>query len=142
MICPDQPYLIAPSILSADFARLGEEVDTVMKAGADVVHFDVMDNHYVPNLTFGSMICKALRDYGIDAPNDVHLMVSPVDGMIEQFLEAGASVITFHPEAASHVDRSLQLIKDGGAKCGLVLNPASPLHHLDYVMDKIGRAHV
>lgn len=137
MICPDQPYLIAPSILSADFARLGEEVDTVMKAGADVVHFDVMDNHYVPNLTFGSMICKALRDYSIDAPIDVHLMVSPVDGMIEQFLEAGASVITFHPEAASHVDRSLQLIKDGGAKCGLVLNPASPLHHLDYVMDKV-----
>lgn len=137
MICPDQPYLIAPSILSADFARLGEEVDTVMKAGADVVHFDVMDNHYVPNLTFGSMICKALRDYGIDAPIDVHLMVSPVDGMIEQFLEAGASVITFHPEAASHVDRSLQLIKDGGAKCGLVLNPASSLHHLDYVMDKV-----
>ena len=137
MICPDQSYLIAPSILSADFARLGEEVDTVMKAGADVVHFDVMDNHYVPNLTFGSMICKALRDYGIDAPIDVHLMVSPVDGMIEQFLEAGASVITFHPEAASHVDRSLQLIKDGGAKCGLVLNPASPLHHLDYVMDKV-----
>lgn len=137
MICPDKPYLIAPSILSADFARLGEEVDTVIKAGADVVHFDVMDNHYVPNLTFGSMICKALRDYGIDAPIDVHLMVSPVDGMIEQFLEAGASVITFHPEAASHVDRSLQLIKDGGAKCGLVLNPASPLHHLDYVMDKV-----
>lgn len=137
MICPNQPYLIAPSILSADFARLGEEVDTVMKAGADVVHFDVMDNHYVPNLTFGSMICKALRDYGIDAPIDVHLMVTPVDGMIEQFLEAGASVITFHPEATHHVDRSLQLIKDGGAKCGLVLNPASPLHHLDYVIDKV-----
>ena len=137
MICPDKPYLIAPSILSADFARLGEEVDTVMKAGADVVHFDVMDNHYVPNLTFGSMICKALRDYDIDAPIDVHLMVSPVDGMIEQFLEAGASVITFHPEASHHIDRSLQLIKDGGAKCGLVLNPASPLHHLDYVMDKV-----
>ena len=137
MICPSQPYLIAPSILSADFARLGEEVDTVLQAGADIIHFDVMDNHYVPNLTFGSMICKALRDYGIDAPIDVHLMVSPVDGMIEQFLEAGASVITFHPEASAHVDRSLQLIKDGGAKCGLVLNPATSLHHLDYVMDKV-----
>lgn len=130
-------YLIAPSILSADFARLGEEVDTVLKAGADVVHFDVMDNHYVPNLTFGSMICKALRDYGITVPIDVHLMVSPVDGMIEQFLEAGASIITFHPEASHHVDRSLQLIKDGGAECGLVLNPATSLHHLDYVMDKV-----
>ncbi|WP_367105654.1 ribulose-phosphate 3-epimerase [uncultured Psychrobacter sp.] len=137
MLCPSTPYLIAPSILSADFARLGEEVDIVLKAGADVIHFDVMDNHYVPNLTFGSMICKALRNYGIDAPIDVHLMVTPVDGMIEQFLEAGASVITFHPEASAHVDRSLQLIKDGGAKCGLVLNPATPLHHLDYVMDKV-----
>lgn len=108
-----------------------------MASGADVIHFDVMDNHYVPNLTFGSMICKALRDYGIDAPIDVHLMVSPVDGMIEQFLEAGASIITFHPEASGHVDRSLQLIKDGGAKCGLVFNPATPLHYLDYVMDKV-----
>lgn len=137
MICPDKQYLIAPSILSADFARLGEEVGKVLKAGADIIHFDVMDNHYVPNLTFGSMICKALRDYGIDAPIDVHLMVSPVDGMIEQFLEAGASVITFHPEASAHIDRSLQLIKDGGAKCGLVLNPATPLHYLDYVMDKV-----
>ncbi len=137
MICSDKQYLIAPSILSADFARLGEEVDNVLKAGADVIHFDVMDNHYVPNLTFGSMICKALRDYGIDAPIDVHLMVTPVDGMIEQFLEAGASVITFHPEASQHIDRSLQLIKDGGAKCGLVFNPATPLHHLDYVMDKV-----
>ena len=137
MICPSKPYLIAPSILSADFARLGEEVEAVLNAGADVVHFDVMDNHYVPNLTFGSMICKALRDYGIDAPIDVHLMVTPVDGMIEQFLEAGASVITFHPEASHHIDRSLQLIKDGGAQCGLVLNPATPLHHLDYVMDKV-----
>ena len=137
MICPDKQYLIAPSILSADFARLGAEVDTVLQAGADVIHFDVMDNHYVPNLTFGSMICKALRDYGVDAPIDVHLMVSPVDGMIEQFLEAGASVITFHPEASAHIDRSLQLIKDGGAKCGLVLNPATPLHYLDYVMDKV-----
>ncbi len=137
MICPTKQYLIAPSILSADFARLGEEVDKVLKAGADVIHFDVMDNHYVPNLTFGSMICSALRNYGVDAPIDVHLMVSPVDGMIEQFLEAGASVITFHPEASGHIDRSLQLIKDGGAKCGLVLNPATALHHLDYVMDKV-----
>lgn len=131
------PYLIAPSILSADFARLGEEVENVLKAGADVVHFDVMDNHYVPNLTFGSMICQALRDYGVTAAIDVHLMVSPVDSMIEQFLKAGASVITFHPEASQHVDRSLQLIKDGGAECGLVLNPATPLSHLDYVMDKV-----
>ena len=132
-----KPYLIAPSILSADFARLGEEVDKVLAAGADVVHFDVMDNHYVPNLTFGSMICQALRDYGVTAPIDVHLMVSPVDSMIEQFLKAGASIITFHPEATQHVDRSLQLIKDGGADCGLVLNPATPLHYLDYVMDKV-----
>lgn len=131
------PFLIAPSILSADFARLGEDVDTVLQAGADVVHFDVMDNHYVPNLTFGSMICQALRDYGVTAAIDVHLMVSPVDSMIEQFLKAGASVITFHPEATQHVDRSLQLIKDGGAQCGLVLNPATPLSHLDYVMDKV-----
>lgn len=131
------PYLIAPSILSADFARLGEEVKNVIDAGADVVHFDVMDNHYVPNLTFGSMICKALKNYGITAPIDVHLMVSPVDSMIEQFLTAGADIITFHPEATHHIDRSLQLIKDGGAKCGLVFNPATPLHYLDFVMDKI-----
>ncbi|MBS9780229.1 MAG: ribulose-phosphate 3-epimerase [Moraxellaceae bacterium] len=130
-------YLIAPSILSADFARLGEEVENVLKSGADVVHFDVMDNHYVPNLTFGSMICKALKDYGITAPIDVHLMVSPVDTMIEQFLQAGADIITFHPEATQHIDRSLQLIKDGGAECGLVLNPATSLHYLDYVMDKV-----
>lgn len=131
------PYLIAPSILSADFARLGEEVENVIKAGADVVHFDVMDNHYVPNLTFGSMICQALRDYGITAKIDVHLMVSPVDSMIEQFLKAGADVITFHPEASHHIDRSLQLIKDGGAECGLVLNPATSPYHLDYCLDKL-----
>ena len=137
MNSPARPYLIAPSILSADFARLGEEVEKVIESGAEVIHFDVMDNHYVPNLTFGSMICKALRDYGVEAPIDVHLMVSPVDSMIEQFLEAGASIITFHPEASHHVDRSLQLIKDGGAECGLVLNPATSLHHLDCVMDKV-----
>ena len=137
MNSPARPYLIAPSILSADFARLGEEVEKEIESGADVIHFDVMDNHYVPNLTFGSMICKALRDYGVEAPIDVHLMVSPVDSMIEQFLEAGASIITFHPEASHHVDRSLQLIKDGGAECGLVLNPATSLHHLDCVMDKV-----
>ncbi len=131
------PYLIAPSILSADFARLGEDVEKVIQAGADVVHFDVMDNHYVPNLTFGSMVCQALKDYGINAPIDVHLMVTPVDSMIEQFLKAGANIITFHPEATQHIDRSLQLIKDGGAECGLVFNPATPLHYLDYVMDKI-----
>ncbi|MGA6138150.1 ribulose-phosphate 3-epimerase [Acinetobacter dispersus] len=132
-----KPYLIAPSILSADFARLGEDVEKVLAAGADVVHFDVMDNHYVPNLTFGAGICKALKNYGIKAPIDVHLMVSPVDRMIGDFLEAGADIITFHPEATDHIDRSLQLIKSGGAKAGLVFNPATPLHHLDYVLDKV-----
>lgn len=137
MILPDKRFLIAPSILSADFARLGQDVQDVLDAGADVVHFDVMDNHYVPNLTFGAMVCKALKDYGINAPIDVHLMVKPVDSMIEAFLNAGADVITFHPEASEHIDRSLQLIKDGGAKCGLVFNPATPLHYLDHTLDKI-----
>jgi len=130
-------FKIAPSILSADFARLGEEVENVLAAGADIVHFDVMDNHYVPNLTIGPMVCKALRDYGIEAPIDVHLMVKPVDHMISEFLKAGASYITFHPEASEHIDRSLQMIRDGGCKSGLVFNPATPLHYLDHVMDKV-----
>ncbi len=130
-------FLIAPSILSANFARLGDEVDAVLEAGADVVHFDVMDNHYVPNLTIGPMVCAALRKHGITAPIDVHLMVSPVDQMILDFAKAGASYISFHPEATQHVDRSLQLIRDQGCKSGLVLNPATPLNCLDYLMDKI-----
>jgi ribulose-phosphate 3-epimerase len=130
-------FKIAPSILSADFARLGAEVENVLSAGADIVHFDVMDNHYVPNLTIGPMVCKALRDFGITAPIDVHLMVKPVDDMIRSFIDAGASYITFHPEASEHVDRSLQIIKDAGCQAGLVFNPATSLRHLDYVMDKI-----
>ncbi len=130
-------YLIAPSILSADFARLGEDVDRVLSAGADIVHFDVMDNHYVPNLTIGPMVCKALRKYGVTAPIDVHLMVKPVDRLIGDFIEAGATYITFHPEASEHIDRSLALIRSGGCKAGLVFNPATPLHHLDHVMDKL-----
>jgi len=131
------PFLIAPSILSADFARLGDDVANVLAAGADVVHFDVMDNHFVPNLTFGPMICQALRDYGIKAPIDVHLMVNKVDTLIPAFAKAGADIITFHPEASDHIDRSLQLIKDSGCKAGLVLNPATPLQCLDFVMDKL-----
>ena len=128
---------IAPSILAADFARLGEEVDHVLAAGADIVHFDVMDNHYVPNLTIGPLVCEALRKYGVTAPIDVHLMVSPVDRLIGDFAAAGASYITFHPEASEHIDRSLELVRGSGCKSGLVFNPATPLHYLDYVMDKV-----
>jgi len=130
-------FLIAPSILSADFARLGEDVSDVLKAGADVIHFDVMDNHFVPNLTFGPMICESLRKYGITAPIDVHLMIKPVDSLIPSFAKAGADIITFHPEATDHVDRTLQLIKDLGCQAGVVLNPATPLNCLDYIMDKV-----
>lgn len=132
-----KPYLIAPSILAANFTKLGEEVDNVLAAGADVVHFDVMDNHYVPNLTIGPLVCKALRKHGVTADIDVHLMVQPVDDMIKQFADAGASYISFHPEASQHVDRSLQLIIDAGCKPGLVFNPATPLQHLDHVMHKL-----
>lgn len=130
-------FLIAPSILSADFARLGEEVDNVLEAGADIVHFDVMDNHYVPNLTIGPMVCKALRNHGVTADIDVHLMVKPVDRLIGDFIEAGASYITFHPQGSEHIDRSLQMIREGGCKSGLVFNPATPLDDLKYVMDKV-----
>ena len=129
--------LIAPSILSADFARLGEDVRAVLDAGADIVHFDVMDNHFVPNLTIGPLICEALRNHGIDAPIDVHLMVEPVDRIIPDFARAGASYITFHPEATRHIDRSLQLVRDEGCKSGLVFNPATPLDCLSYVIDKV-----
>lgn len=132
-----QDFVIAPSILSANFAKLGEEVDDVLAAGADWVHFDVMDNHYVPNLTIGPMVCQALRDHGVSAPIDVHLMVEPVDRIIPDFIDAGATYITFHPEASKHVDRSLQLIQDGGCKAGLVLNPATPLSVIEWSLDRV-----
>ncbi|HEY6941939.1 ribulose-phosphate 3-epimerase [Dokdonella sp.] len=132
-----QSPIIAPSILSANFARLGEEVDAVVAAGAEWVHFDVMDNHYVPNLTIGPLVCEALRKHGVTAPIDVHLMVKPVDRIVPDFAKAGASVISFHPEASEHVDRTIQLIKAGGCQAGLVFNPATPLSYLDYVLDKL-----
>lgn len=132
-----QPPIIAPSILSADFARLGEEVDAVVAAGADWIHFDVMDNHYVPNLTIGPLVCRALRRHGVTVPIDVHLMVQPVDRIVPDFAAAGASLISFHPEATAHVDRTLQLIRDHGCRAGLVLNPATSLDWLDYVLDKL-----
>ncbi len=137
MTTRQQTPWIAPSILSADFARLGEEVRNVLAAGADVVHFDVMDNHYVPNLTIGPLVCEALRKHGITAPIDVHLMVKPVDRIIPDFAKAGASYITFHPEASEHIDRTLGLIRENGCKSGLVFNPATPLHHLEHVLDKV-----
>ena len=132
-----QPCWIAPSILSANFAKLGEEVDAVLKAGADVVHFDVMDNHYVPNLTIGPLVCEALRKHGVTAPIDVHLMVKPVDRIVPDFAAAGATFISFHPEAVEHVDRTIELIREQGCKPGLVFNPATPLSYLDYVLDKL-----
>ena len=132
-----QPNFIAPSILSADFAKLGEEVDNVLASGADIVHFDVMDNHYVPNLTIGPLVCDALRTHGVTAPIDVHLMVKPVDRIIPDFAKAGASYITFHPEASEHIDRTVALIKEQGCKAGLVFNPATPLHYLDHVIDQL-----
>jgi len=132
-----QPNFIAPSILSADFAKLGEEVDNVLASGADIVHFDVVDNHYVPNLTIGPLVCDALRSHGVTAPIDVHLMVKPVDRIIPDFAKAGASYITFHPEASEHIDRTVALIKEQGCKAGLVFNPATPLHYLDHVIDQL-----
>jgi len=137
LISPMRDYKIAPSILSADFARLGEEVTNVIASGADIVHFDVMDNHYVPNLTIGPLVCEALRKHGVKADIDVHLMVKPVDRIIPDFAKAGATYITFHPEGSEHIDRSLQLVRDSGCKCGLVFNPATPLDYLKYVMDKV-----
>ncbi|MBL0039659.1 MAG: ribulose-phosphate 3-epimerase [Xanthomonadales bacterium] len=132
-----QPAVIAPSILSANFARLGDEVDAVLAAGADWVHFDVMDNHYVPNLTIGPLVCEALRKHGVKAPIDVHLMVKPVDRIVPEFAQAGATLISFHPEASEHVDRTIQLIKSHGCQAGLVFNPATPLHHLDHTLDQL-----
>ncbi len=132
-----QPYIIAPSILSADFARLGEEAEAVLAAGADWIHFDVMDNHYVPNLTVGPVVCQSLRAYGIKAPIDVHLMVKPVDALISSFAKVGATMISFHPEASEHIDRSIQLIRDNDCQAGLVFNPATPLNCLRYVLDKL-----